>query len=231
MGVHDGALYAGSYDSGSVYRFDGTSWQDLGLVAEGITQTYSFATYQNSLYVSTWPAGKVFRLDRGDKWTDAGQLGNEQEVMAMLVHNGVFYAGTLPSGQVYRYSGGTDWAMLKQIDETPDVRFRRVWTMASFRGRLFATTLPSGKVWSMSAGNLVTHDRELSDGWHDVVAQRKSGVLRLFVDGRLVSESDARPLQLRTDGLPLRVGDGPRGPFAGRLKNVWFEIRKPGLPD
>jgi hypothetical protein len=223
MAVHDGALYAGSYDSGSVYRFDGTSWQDLGLVAEGITQTYSFATYQNSLHVSTWPAGKVFRLDSGDKWADCGQLGTEQEVMAMLVHNGVFYAGTLPMGQVYRYTGGTDWTLLKRIDETPDVRFRRVWTMASYRGRLFATTLPSGKVWSMSAGSLVTHDRELGDGWHDVVAQRKGGVLRLFVDGRLVTESDAQPLQLRTNGVPLRIGDGPRGTFAGKVKNVWFE--------
>jgi hypothetical protein len=223
MAVHDGALYAGSYDQGSVFRFDGTSWRDLGLVADDITQTYSFATYQNSLHVSTWPAGKVFRLDAGNRWTDCGRLGNELEVMAMLVHNGVFYAGTLPTGQVYRYTGGKDWTLLKQIDETPDVRFRRVWTMASFRGRLFATTLPSGKVWSMSAGNLVTHDRELGDGWHDVVAQRKAGVLRLFVDGRLVGESESHPLDLRTDGVPLKVGDGPRGTFAGNLKNVWFE--------
>lgn len=223
LGVHGGALYAGSYDSGSVYRFDGTSWKDLGLVAGDITQTYSFTTYQNSLHVSTWPAGKVFRLDAGDKWTDCGRLGNEQEVMGMLVHNGAFYAGTLPAGEVYRYSGGTSWQLLKQLDATPDVRFRRVWTMATFQGRLFATTLPSGHIWSMSAGSLATHDHELADGWHDIVAQRKDGRLRLFLDGKLVAEADAAGLDLKTAGRALTVGEGPRGQFAGRIRNVWYD--------
>ena len=223
MAVHAGAIYAGSYDSGAVYRFDGSSWQDLGLVASDITQTYSFATYQNSLYVSTWPAGKVYRLDAGNRWTDAGRLGSEQEVMAMLIHNSVFYAGTLPRGEVYRFAGGTDWQLLKQLDDTPDVRFRRVWTMATYQGRLFATTLPSGHVWSMSAGRLVTHDHELSAGWHDVVAQRASGKLRLFVDGMLAAESDAGALNLKTAGLELKVGDGPRGRFTGRIRDAWFD--------
>ncbi|QDT56996.1 hypothetical protein Pan44_50600 [Caulifigura coniformis] len=227
MVVHDGALYAGSYDSGAVYRFDGTSWTDLGLVAADITQTYSFVTYQNALHVSTWPAGKVYRLDDGNRWTDCGRLGNEQEVMAMLIHNGSFYAGTLPGGQVYRYAGATDWTLLKQIDQTPDVRFRRVWTMATFQGRLFSTTLPSGNVWSMSAGHLVTDDRELGPGWHDVVAQRKSGRLRIFVDGRKVAESDAPPLGLKTGGLELKLGDGPRGQFRGQVRNAWFDPGKP----
>ena len=29
MGVHDGALYAGSYDLGAMFRFDGKAWQEL----------------------------------------------------------------------------------------------------------------------------------------------------------------------------------------------------------
>jgi len=223
MGVHNGALYAGSYDSGAVYRFDGTSWKDLGLVASDITQTYSFAIYQNALHTTTWPTGKVYRFDDSDRWIDCGRLGNEQEVMAVLVHNGSFYAGTLPLGEVYRYDGGTAWQRLKQIDETPDVRFRRVWTMGTFQGQLFATTLPSGKVWSMTAGTLVTHDHALSAGWHDVVAQRKSGSLRLFVDGRLVAEAKTAPLELKTAGLELKVGSGPRGTFHGKIRNVWFD--------
>ncbi|HVJ84285.1 MAG TPA: hypothetical protein VM452_01510 [Caulifigura sp.] len=223
LGVHGGALYAGSYDSGSVYRFDGTTWKDLGLVASDITQTYSFTTYQNALHVSTWPAGKVLRLDAGDKWTDCGRLGTEQEVMGMLVHNGTFYAGTLPAGEVYRYAGGTSWQLLKQLDTTPNVRFRRVWTMATFQGRLFATTLPSGHIWSMSAGSLATHDHELGDGWHDIVAQRKEGRLRLFVDGKLVAEADAASFDLKTAGHSMTIGEGPRGQFHGRIRNVWYD--------
>ncbi len=224
LGVHGGALYATSYDSGAVYRFDGAAWQDLGPVDEGITQNYSFTTYQGALHVSTWPAGKVYRLEPDGRWADAGRLGEELEVMGMLVHNGTFYAGSLPRGEVFRYEGGARWTPLKQLDETPDVKYRRVWTMATIQGRLFATTLPSGKVWSMSAGSLATDDHELKPGWHDVAAQRVSGKLRLFVDGRLAAESDGAGLDLATDGLELRVGDGPRGRFVGAMKNAWFDV-------
>lgn len=224
LAVHAGALYAGSYDGGHVYRFDGANWQDLGLVAPDITQTYSFATYQNALHVATWPAGKVYRLEGADRWIDTGRLGQELEVMGMLVHNGVFYAGTLPLAEVYRYEGGTNWKRLAQLDTTPSVRYRRVWTMATFQGRLFATTLPSGKVWSMEAGKMITDDRELSPGWHEIIAQRKSGKLRLFVDGVLTAESNDGGLNLNTQGLELRIGEGPRGRFVGKIRDLWVEI-------
>src|SRR5690606_1111890 len=113
--------------------------------------------------------------------------------------------------------------LLKQIDVTPDVRYRRVWTMSTYQGKLFATTLPSGKIWSMSAGTLVTHDHELGAGWHDIVAERKAGKLRLLVDGKQVAETDAKALNLDPAGLELKIGSGPSGVFKGRLKNVWFE--------
>lgn len=224
LGVQDGSIYASSYDSGAVYRYDGEKWEDLGLAGADNTQTYSFATWQDRLHVGTWPSGKVYRLGPDRQWVDAGRLGEEQEVMGVLIHNGVFYAGSLPKGEVYRYAGGTQWDLLKQIDTTPDVRFRRVWTMATFQGRLFATTLPSGKVWSMSAGNCVTDDHELPAGWHDIVAQRKDGKLRLFVDGQLKVEAAANPLALETAGLPLHIGNGPRGHFHGQLKQVWLDV-------
>jgi hypothetical protein len=40
--VHEGSVYAGSYDGGHVYRFDGTGWTNCGRLGEN-TQTYSFA--------------------------------------------------------------------------------------------------------------------------------------------------------------------------------------------
>jgi hypothetical protein len=223
LAVFDGALYASSYDGASVARFDGQAWTDLGRVADDVTQTYSFAVYGNELYVGAWPTGKVYRMERAGGWSDAGRLGDEKEVMGMLVHNGVFYAGSLPAAEIYRYEGDASWSLLKQLDTTPDVVYRRAWTMATFGGRLFVTTLPSGEIWSMSAGRLVTNDHEVPDGWHDVVAQRASGKLRLFLDGRLVAETDAGDLDLSTEGRELTLGDGPRGRFVGALKNVWFE--------
>jgi len=223
LAVFDGALYASSYDGASVARFDGESWTDLGRVADDVTQTYSFAVYGSELYVGAWPTGKVYRMERAGGWADAGRLGNEKEVMGMLVHNGVFYAGSLPAAEVYRYEGGSSWSLLKQLDATPNVVYRRAWTMATYQGRMFVTTLPSGEVWSMSAGSLATHDHEVSPGWHDVVAQRASGKLRLFLDGRLVAQAEDGGLDLATEGRELRIGDGPRGRFVGSMKNAWFE--------
>lgn len=225
LGVHGGLLYATSYDGGAMARFDGTDWQELGHTAADVTQNYSFATWQNELQVGAWPTGKVYSLNAQDQWLDRGRMGEELEVMGLLVHNGVFYGGTLPKAEVYRYDGDSKWTLLKQLDDTPDVKYRRVWGMATYQGRLFATTLPSGKIWSMSTGAMVTHDKELGPGWHDLVAERSQGKLRLTIDGQLVAEIDAGNLHLATENMPLTVGDGPRGRFPGKLKNVWFERR------
>lgn len=223
LGVHGGSLYATSYDNGHVFRFDGQQWHDLGMVDSDITQNYSFVTWDDALHVSTWPTGKVYRLDGDGNWIDCGRLGEETEVMAMSVYNGSFYAGTLPLAEVYRYAGDTRWQRLRQIDLTPNVQYRRVWTMATWQGRLFATTLPSGSIWSLTAGAIVTYDQELSDDWHEVVARRQAGQLRLWVDGQLVAETDAHDLSLATEGLPLQIGSGPRGRFPGQITEVWFE--------
>lgn len=226
MGVHRGGLYASSYDSGSVYRFDGKEWIDLGLVGVDNTQTYSFTTFGNALHVGTWPSGRVFRLSDQNTWIDTGRLGMETEVMAMLPYNGSFYAGSLPLAEVYRFDGDARWTRLKQLDETPDVKYRRVWTMAAFQGRLFCTTLPSGRIWSMSTGGCVTHDRELPTGWQTIVAERTGKVLRLYVNDQKVAESApfAAELSLDTKNLTLRLGDGPRGRFVGQLRDVWFDV-------
>ncbi len=223
LGVYGGGLFATSYDDGHVFRFDGKEWANLGVVDKDITQNYSFATWGDALHTSTWPTGKVYRWGGVDSWTDSGRLGEEKEVMAMLVHNGSFYAGTLPLAEVHRYEGNSRWQRLRQIDTTPDVQYRRVWTMATWQGRLFATTLPSGQIWSMTSGAMVTHDQELADGWHEVIARRQAGQLRLWVDGQLVASAEAGDLSLKTEGLQLQIGTGPRGRFHGEIQEVWIE--------
>ncbi|MCE9525523.1 MAG: LamG domain-containing protein [Planctomycetales bacterium] len=226
LGVFDGYLWATGYDEGHVYRFDGKSWTDLGRVGEEEnTQTYAFATYQGQLHVATWRTGKVFRW-RNDKWEDRGRLGEELEVMGMAVHNGSFYAGTLPLGQIYRHDGDTRWKLLKQLDTTPDVKYRRVWTMAQFQGKLFATTLPSGHVWSMETGTSVTWDREFPAGWHHVDAQRTEDSLRLFVDGEQVAESPLAGTKLNlTSDKPWQIGAGSGDFFNGALADVRVDRR------
>lgn len=221
LGVFNGDLWATSYDGGRVYRYDGKTWQDFGQLGEN-TQTYSFAVHRGRLCVGTWPSGRVYRLATDNSWEDLGRLGEELEVMGMLIHNGQLYAGTLPLAEVYRYDGGQDWTRTAQLDQTPDVRYRRAWCMAQFRGRLFCSTLPSGRIFAMDAGPCVTSDRELAAGWRHIVAVRERNALRLYVDGTQVATSqpyNGEQFDLSSDA-PLLIGAGMGDSFCGRMSDV-----------
>lgn len=219
--THEGHIYAGSYDGGHVYRFDGKYWTDCGQLGDN-TQTYSFAQYHGKLYVGTWPSGRVYRFDGVGKWADVGRLGEELEVMGMVVHNGRLIAGTLPRGEVFSYEGEMTWKKLARLDHTPDVKYRRVWTMAEHDGQLFASTLPSGKVFAYSAGQQAMWGHTLSTGWHHVVAVKSVNRLTLYLDGRSVAQTapfDTTSYQVDTS-QPLRLGNGSNGPLNGSLADV-----------
>ena len=223
--VHEGALLAGSYDGGHVHRWNGTTWTDLGQLGNN-TQTYSFAHHRGQLHVGTWPSGRVYRLDTKTPgtpvWTDIGRLGDELEVMGMLVHNGRLIAGTLPLAEVYSHEGGTTWKKLARLDHTPEVKYRRAWTMAEQAGRVFCSTLPSGKVWSWSAGHQVTWDHSFPTGWHHIAAIRTRDRLRLFIDGKPVAEAkDPAIAHWNLDtNTPLRLATGENGPLHGVMRQV-----------
>lgn len=225
LGVYNGNLYATGYDEGHVYRYNGEAWDDLGLVGEA-NQTYGFAVHGGELYVSEWPHARVYRLD-GEEWTLSGRLGEELETMPLLVYNGKMYAGTLPTAEVYRFDGGETWTRIARLDRTPDVRYRRVWSMAQYRGRLFAGTLPSGHVHSIEIGRNVTYDHVLAPGWRHIAAVKESSRLRLYIDGRLVSTStqfDAGDYNPST-AAPLTIGFGANDHFNGSLRDLRIYAR------
>lgn len=223
LAVYSRALYAGSYDGGRVYRYDGQGWSDLGTLGEN-TQTYAFAVHEGHLCVGTWPTGRVYRLAETDpaRWTDLGRLGEEREVMGLMVHNGKLYGGTLPLAEVYRYEVDQRWSRTGRLDTTPDVTYRRAWAMAEYGGRLYCSTLPSGHIFALQAGACTSDDRPLPSGWRHIAAVRHGATLRLYVDGAEVAHSDpfdpAR-FDLSTD-RPLRIGAGAGGPFRGRMADV-----------
>jgi hypothetical protein len=224
--VHDGFLYASSYDGGRVYRFDGKAWTDCGQLGDN-TQTYAFTSYEGRLHVATWRSGRVFRFEDVGRWTDIGRLGDELEVMGMLVHNGRFIAGTLPLAQVHAYDGGAKWTLWQRLDLTPAVEYRRAWTMAEHGGEMFCSTLPSGKVWAARHGRQVSWDHSLPAGWHHIAAVKTKNRLTLHVDGGQVAAStgfDASAWNLDSNA-PLRLGTGMNGPFNGQLADLQIHSR------
>jgi len=221
LSVYNGAMYAGGYDEGAVYRYDGSEWTHGGRLGEN-TQTYGFAVYRGELYVGTWPSGRVYRYADEKEWEDVGRLGEELEVMGMAVYNGGLYSGTLPLAQVYRYDAPQRWLLTGRVDHTPDVRYRRAWTMAVFDGKLFVGTLPSGRVWSLEAGKSATIDRPLPAGWAHLAAVKDGRHLRLYLNGHLAASSapfDPAAYNLDND-QPLRIGFGPQDYFHGYLQDV-----------
>ena len=224
--VHDGFLYATSYDGGRVYRFDGKAWTDCGQIGDD-TQTYAFTSYEGRLHVAMWPSGRVYRFEDVGRWTDIGRLGTEKEVMGMMVHNGCFIGGTLPLAEVHTYDGDGKWSLWQRLDHTPDVKYRRAWTMAEHAGEVFCSTLPSGKVWAARHGRQVSWDHSLPSGWHHIAAVKSTNRLTLHVDGKQVAEStgfDASAWNLDTDA-PLRLGTGMNGPFNGQLRDLQIHRR------
>ena len=221
MTVFNGSIFATSYDEGAVFRFDGQKWEHAGSIPEA-SQTYGFAVHRGSLYVSEWPKARVFRYAGGAKWDDVGKLGQELEAMPLLVYNGKMYGGTLPSAEVYRFDGEMQWTKIGRVDHTPEVKYRRAWSMAVFQGRLFVGTLPSGHVLSIEAGKNVTSDHELPAGWHHIAAVRGRDRLKLYVDGKIAGEST--PFAAEDYNLSsrqsLRIGMGAQDYFRGNLADV-----------
>jgi hypothetical protein len=141
--------------------------------------------------------------------------------MGMVVHNGKLLAGTLPLAEVYEYSNNKTWKKITRLDHTPDVKYRRAWTMAEHDGRLFCSMLPSGKIFSYESGRNVIWGHSLSKSWHHVAAIKAGDKLKLYLDGSKVSESalfDARDFQLANDGV-IKIGAGASENFLGKMSD------------
>ena len=128
----------------------------------------------------------------------------------------------MPLAQVYRYDGGERWTLTGRLDETPDAKYRRVWTMAVYRGRLYCGTLPSGRVHALEAGRCASMDTELAPGWHHLAGVRERDRLKPYVDGKLAAESSSfEPADYDlSNGVPLSIGVGPQDHFRGLIRDL-----------
>jgi hypothetical protein len=217
--VYRHRLYA-LLDGGDVWRSDdGSTWSSAGHPA-GSVQTYSGVAFRGNLYVGTWPEAEVFRLEGDDTWQSVGRVGAEREVMGMAYYNGKVYIGSLPMANVWRFDDD-DFAFLGTIDHG-SAPMRRAWSFAVYQGRLYAGTLPSGNVCSLEAGKMASWDVAFPAGRHHVAAVKSGGFLRLYVDGRMVSQSSsfsAGDFDLSNE-TPLTIGSGAYEHFTGLMSDV-----------
>ncbi len=123
---------------------------------------------------------------------------------------------------MYEFEGGSSWRRLTRLDHTPDVTYRRAWTMAEHDGQVFCSTLPSGRIYAFSAGQQTAWGHTLSSAWHHVAATKSAGRLTLHVNGEMVAQTpvfDAANQALDSEA-PLRIGTGVNGLLNGRLADV-----------
>lgn len=254
MAVFNGKLYTGYPVA---YAFDGNQWTYVGQPFdydnEGL-QLYCFAPHQGRLCVGSWPEGEVAVYEGGEKWREIGRLGEDgTEVNGLVVYNGKLYGGTLPRAEVCRYDGGTTWTSLKRFYSPegwkPGIPYNctraevnewvRLTSLTVYDGKLFASTGSCtssvddapldvrGKVFSMEAGKCASYDDDIGPGWKHITAQRQGGLLKLFVDGKLVAQStefDPAEYDLTTI-RPLRIGFGQLDYFAGKIQDVRLYTR------
>lgn len=152
--VHEGALYAGTFESGReqkghVYRYDGgTAWTDCG-APHGSNAVTALAVYEGRLYAAAshyraagsalaesenlTPGGRIFRYEEDSSWADCGAIGETEAVGGMAVFRGLLYATSMyaPAG-MYRYAGGGVW-------ESCGHPGYRVEALTVFQDALYAT--------------------------------------------------------------------------------------------
>jgi hypothetical protein len=110
--VHNGALYAGTWPNGRVYRSDdGERWTDAGRLGHE-NEVMGMAVYNGKLYAGTLPLAQVYRYDDGSIWTYTGQLDHTPDVRyrrawSMAIYQGKLFCGTLPSGHVHALEAGS----------------------------------------------------------------------------------------------------------------------------
>lgn len=211
-------------------------------------QTHSLTIHQGKLCAGTWPEAIVSTYEGGERWRAIGRVGVDgTEVNSLAVYNGKLYGGSLPRAEVCRYDGRPEWTSLKRFSpenwEPVSVysatrvgvnAWCRATSLTVYNGKLFVSTGSCtssvldapldvrGKVFSMEAGTVASYDDDLGPGWKHIAAIRHGGVLKLYIDGKLIATSssfDPAEYDLTT-GRPLRIGCGETEYFDGKMADV-----------
>jgi concanavalin A-like lectin/glucanase superfamily protein len=150
--VHEGALYAGTFEAGKderghVHRFDGgDNWEDCGS-PDASNAVTALAVHEGALYAATGHyrsggsalpdaenethGGRVFRYEGESTWRDCGRLDECEAVFGLVSFGSALYATSMYSPGLHRWDGATGW-------EDCGHPGGRVGAMTAFNGYLYA---------------------------------------------------------------------------------------------
>jgi len=251
MAVHDGKLFVGyptvySFD-GRKWSYVGTPVGKTPVDLHPLLQVHSLEVFRGKLFAGMWPEARAVSYEGKLRWDDQGRLGDGTEVNAFTVYNGKFYGGTIPRAEVTRHDKDS-WTSIKRF-HSPEGwspasptkasgaevnEWTRVTSLTVFRGRLFAgigsctssvLDAPAdvrGRVFSMEAGKCISSDHDAGPGWRHITAVRRSGRLELFLNGEMISSSDAFDSSKfdLSNRMPLKIGFGEMDYFTGKIREV-----------
>ena len=221
LAVHDGALYAGTYEGGAgetghVYRFaGGTDWEDCGAPA-GCNAVSTLAEFNGDLYAATScyraqgsalpnspnrvPGGSVYRYAGGTEWVDCGQLGDAEDVFGLAVYNGELYGSAMYSAGMFKYAGGKTWLPCGDPGT-------RVAVLGIFQGGLYASGYDVGGVFRYEGERRWSFSRQCG-GFH-------SALFVCLVPGPAAYRRVAQRVRVPPGRRPAVAGLRPPGRGAG----------------
>lgn len=206
LAAYDGYLYAGLGLSGGdaeVWRFNGTSWSQVG--GDSINSSwdvsfeivYAMAVYNGDLYASLGNSAddaEVWRFN-GTSWTKVGGDGI----------NGSWLANTPPRESAY--------------------------AVIAYAGKLYVGTGDGGSeasVWSYGNNAVLRSTTVGQDtNWHHIAATYDGATMKIYIDG-VLDNSAAKAVSLPQSGKALLIGStygkkcsgSSQGFFAGSLDEV-----------
>ncbi|MBU1671910.1 MAG: IPT/TIG domain-containing protein [Actinobacteria bacterium] len=185
MAINGSNLYVGTGDAagnagGSVWSYDGSSWQMVGSNGLGDQENwivYSMSSFRSRLYAGTLNGTdgcQVLRYNGGTSWTQVNASGfgddDNVNVMSMFVFNDALYAGVGndPDGaQMWRYDGSV-WTCVGSAGLNPwTIATHTVLSMAEYDGALYAGTdnpVAGADVWRYDGSSWT---RSASGGFDD----------------------------------------------------------------
>ena len=228
MMVHNNKLYAGSP---YVFSFNGKRWAYEGAPAmtEKMPQIHSMTVFRGRLCAGTGPGAQVSMYSGNEEWKLLGRAGDDgTEVNSLVVYNGKLYGGSMPRSEVCRYDDDEQWTSLKRLNEGSRLTSLTIYdgrlyaSTGSDPGSLSATTDAGGNVFCMEAGKVATFDLDLGQGWKQITAVRKNGILKLFINGIIVktTSSFSQKDYNVSNNKPLLIGFGETDYFNGKIAEV-----------